>query len=145
MPRFDFPDVAHPDAEARRASAIRLAQVLVAANGIHPSHRSHALTNAVWYTEADGKLKMRYRSTGGLAGDAVKVHHEHVVPRKTLVGRMLAEPQSIPEILASAVACLVTVDEHRRLTALPASIEGRDRYRAAGVDVRDMLNGTPAW
>lgn len=146
MPRFDLPYVKHPDAEARRASAIRLAQVLVATDGIHPSHRRHALTNAVWwYTEADGKLKVRYRSSGVLAGGAVKVHHEHVVPRKNLVDRMLADPDAIPEILASAVACLVTVEEHRRLTALPPSVEGWDRYRAAGVEVRDMLDGTPAW
>lgn len=146
MPRFDLPYVEHRDAEARRASAVRLAQVLVTADGLHPSHRRHALSNAVWwYTEADGKLKVRYRSAAVVAGGATKVQHEHVVPRKLLVDRMLAEPNAIPEILASAVACLVTVEEHRRLTALPPTIEGWDRYRAVGIEVTDMADGTPAW
>lgn len=146
MPRLDGPYVPHPDADGRRTSATRLAQVLVAADGIHPAHRRHALTNTVWwYTEADGKLKVRYRSAGVLADPAAKVHHEHVVPRKTLVDRMIADPDKIPEILASALACLVTVEEHGRLTALPPHLQGWDRYRAAGVAVVDMADGAAMW
>lgn len=95
--------------------------------------------------KTDRTLKVRYRSGAVVAGGATKVQYEHVVPRKTLVDRMLAEPNAIPEILASAVACLVTVEEHRRLTALPPTIEAWDRYRAAGIEVTDMADGTLAW
>lgn len=146
MPRLDAPYVPHRDADARRAGAVRLAQVLVTADGLHPAHRRHALSNAVWwYTEADGKLKIRFRSIGVLSEPDAKVHHEHVVPRKLLVDRMLADPDGIPEILAACLACLVTVEEHRRLAAVAADLEGWERYRAAGVQVVDMVDGSSAW
>ena len=83
------PYVPHPHADARRASAIRLAQASAMAEGVLDAHRRRALSNAVWwYTEADGKSKVRYRSQGVLtAGPHDKIQHEHVVTRKSLVDR----------------------------------------------------------
>jgi hypothetical protein len=56
---------------------------------------------------------------------------------------MLAEPRNAEEILRGAIACVVTVEEHARLTALGPEPSGWERYRAASIDVFDMLTDTP--
>lgn len=56
--------------------------MIATADGLYESHRRRALSNAIWwYTEADGKLAIRYRSREVVNGAAIKVQHEHVVPR----------------------------------------------------------------
>jgi hypothetical protein len=53
----------HPDGDARRASAVRLAAAVLAADGLTNAHRREALALATWlYTEADGKWNTSYRS-----------------------------------------------------------------------------------
>jgi hypothetical protein len=50
----------HPKAVARRASAIRIAKLVLGADGLEPEHRNELLSIAIWkYTEADGKSKTR--------------------------------------------------------------------------------------
>jgi hypothetical protein len=56
---------------------------------------------------------------------------------------MLANPDRVGAILASATACLVTVSEHDRLTQHDSNAEGWDRYRLAGVDVYDFSGNPP--
>lgn len=91
-------------------------------------------------TELDGKLNTRYSSRGALEAEPdTKLNHEHVIERKKLVGRMLAgEP--VAGVLPDAVACIVTVDEHKLLTELSLDqpdLEGWKRYQAAGIEVID--------
>lgn len=135
--------VEHPEGDARRRSAIRLAEAIVAADGVLLAHRRRALSNAVWwYTEADGKHRVRYRSLGAMAeADGARLQHEHVVTRKSLVDRMLQHPDQIASILGEAVACLVTKEEHRLLSAQPSGAEGWRRYELAGVHVIDTATG----
>ena len=138
---FREPYWEHPQASARRASAIRLAEVIVAADGpILPTHRRRLLSTTVWkMTEADDKHNLRYRSKAALdATSRSDVRHEHVIPRGVLVQRMMDEPHRVAEILSEAVACLVTKEEHLRLG--PGT--GWDRYRLAGIEVVDMLDGS---
>jgi hypothetical protein len=131
-------------ADINRRSAIALARHIVAIRhpDILPAHLRRALDAAIWaYTKADGKYSTRYRSVGALGEmNRRRLTHEHVVTRKLLVDRMLAEPQRVGEILATAVACVVTREEHRRLseaTRADPSLEGWDRYAAAGIEVVD--------
>jgi hypothetical protein len=54
---------------------------------------------------------------------------------------MLAEPGRCDEIMAMAVACVVTRAEHDRLTALTRTRHdavGWDQYAAAGIEVVDL-------
>ena len=73
------------------------------------------------------------------AGPDTKLNHEHVIERKKLVNRMLAgEP--VAKVLKAAIACIVTVTEHRLLTDLSRTqpdLEGWERYEAAGIKVVD--------
>jgi len=51
----------HPDNDARRASAVQLAESVLAAEGLTLAHRREALSLGVWfYTEADGKWNTRW-------------------------------------------------------------------------------------
>ena len=129
-----------PDAQERRRSAIRIAEAIIAAPSIMPVHRRELLSIAIWkYTEADaGKWGIRYRSEEVVHGPVASIQHEHVIPRKQLVDQMLENPGRTAEILAMAQACLVTVAEHARLTAVPDGTAGWERYRAAEVVVLDM-------
>ena len=136
----------HPKAEARRASAIRIAKLILDADGLEPEHRNELLSIAIWkYTEADGKSKTRYRSEGALhETDSKKLNHEHVVPRKCLREKMLLDPNRCKTIMQLATACVVTREEHLRLTQVSKqdpSLQGWARYTAAGVRVFDLKTG----
>lgn len=141
---YTKPFMPHGDSEDRREGAIRLAELLAQADGLYESHRRKALSNTIWwYTEADGKYATRYRSRSVCTGTTEKVQHEHVIPRATLVDLMMANPTRTRAILTTAIGCMVTESEHRRLTLLPAAVEGWARYKAAGIEVVDMTTGLP--
>ena len=129
-----------PDREERLSSAIKAAEVLVSMD-LYPQHKRELLSICVWKaTELDGKLNTRFCSRGAIeAGPETKLNHEHVVERAKLVDRMLAG-ESVDGCLKSAVACVVTVDEHKLLTKLSREkpeLEGWDRYEAVGIEVVD--------
>jgi hypothetical protein len=109
--------VPHPKGDERRRSAVNVARLALSAEDILPEHRHWLLSVAVWkYTEADGKWNPRFRSRAALGvTDKRRLNHEHVFPRRWLRERMLAEPDRYREIMAMAVACLVTRDEHLRV------------------------------
>ena len=86
-----------------------------------------------------GKWGCRFRSAGVLGPEVVSIQHEHVVRRKHIVDEILAAPGETRTILSQAEACLVTVEEHKRLSQLPDTVVGWDRYTEARVVVHDML------
>jgi hypothetical protein len=134
----------HPDRDHRLASAVAIARFALESSDLYETHRNEVLSLTCWKaTEADGKYKTRYRSSGARDASAGDLRHEHVVPRKALRDAMEREPERAAEILRDALACTVTKEEHDRLTALGNQHEGWDRYIAAGVDVFDEREGRP--
>jgi hypothetical protein len=129
------------NAEQRRLSAIRIAEFFAKAPGIAPEHRREGLSFAVWgYTTAEyGKWGCRFRSAGVLGPEVVSIQHEHVVPRKHIVDEILAAPGETRTSLSKTEACLVTAEEHKRLSELPDAVVGWNRYTQANVVVHDML------
>lgn len=104
--------------------------------------RRKMLNQLVWYaTEKDGKYTTRFRSREALRlqrelGRTVAVRHlahEHVVPRQLVIDQLIADPDAAAEVLVSAVACVVTREEHDRLP----DGQGWERYEAAGIEVVD--------
>lgn len=119
-----------------------LAEWAATAEGLTTSHRRKLLSQAIWWwTEADGKSATRYRTRSVVEHPGQAVQHEHVLTRKGLVDRMLSNAEAGP-VLTEAVACLVTLEEHRLLSAID-NREGWDRYRAANIEVIDMDSGEP--
>jgi hypothetical protein len=154
---------APPEAATALAYYERLASAALAARDSTPAGERAAryiLDKLVWgvTTVTDThKLNLRYLSEGAtrifdqLAAAAARrelsaaapellkqLRHEHVVERREIVERLLAGDATA---LASAVACVVTVDEHRRLGGSRKS--GWERYGEAGVRVWDRQDA--AW
>lgn len=109
------------------------------------------LDNVCWtLSELDGKYEgCRYWSTRAIAR-RTDLRHEHSVPRRVLIGLLLAEPApsdaDVRRILDLCVGAVVTVDEDLALNAvglrakMPSGWDGEDvfaRYRAAGVELVD--------
>ena len=113
-----------PDREKRLTSSVKAAEALVGLD-LYPQPKGELLSICVWKaTELDGKWNTRFCSRGALEADPdTKLNHEHVVERAKLVDRMLAGV-TVDKVLKSAVACVVTVAEHKRLTERSRSDPG---------------------
>ena len=104
---------------------------------------------AVWLvSERDGKYSPRYRSRAALDSDEKFVQHEHIFPIKDLW--LLRTVRSLEATLNFAEGCLVTKEEHQRLSAEDRRIDrpyGWMRYLSARIEVVDMSTSqsvTPA-
>ncbi|MFW5696714.1 MAG: hypothetical protein ACOCXR_02900 [Phototrophicaceae bacterium] len=132
-------------------SAVNLAHAILATDALI-THKRQLLTVCIWkVTEANGKYNVRYWSEGiynlvqehGSIRAVTKLRplslrHEHVNPRKQLIDAMLANPDDVERILGQeAFACLVTKDEHRRLSN---DAIGFERYRQANIRVWDTAS-----
>lgn len=97
----------------------------------------------VWIvSEIDGKFATRYRSREALAAPAGTVQHEHVVPMRQLWAIIRQKHMSPARLLPLVTACVVTREEHRRLTAhdrLPDAEFGWLRYAKCRIPVMDLL------
>src|SRR5258706_16022661 len=131
----------------RPTEAEIIESVIVAIEGILPlpileQHKRDIVSSLLWQiTEARGKYTTRYRSQASKEPGA-KLRHDHVFTRKDITARILATPEQAREILRDAIGCVVTVEEHRRLSPFDRTHRGWERYNAAGIDVVDM-DATP--
>jgi hypothetical protein len=77
-----------------------------------------------------------------LHNDPKVLHHEHVFPKKKMIDDLqkASSSEEIDRILATAVGCVVTRDEHARLRQYDHEV-GWQRYRSAGIGVVDRETG----
>jgi hypothetical protein len=143
---YQAPYAPSVDRELRLSSASGLAKWAITTPDLHPQHRTLVAKQALWLaTSCDGKLTPRFRTRAAMTYDGPHywsvLQHEHVVPLRVLVDEMIERPDEIDAIVRGAPACLVTREEHQRLTPLDRTHRGWDRYRAASVEVIDALTG----
>lgn len=104
-------------------------------------HKKTLISRMIWaITEAHGKYKTRFRSEGAVTSNC-RMQHEHVYPRRELIAEIMKDPDRCENILANAVACVVTEEEHKLLTRVSREnpdLKGWDRYKKAGITVYDM-------
>lgn len=133
----------HPEGHARRESIRKLIHHILAARGpgIMERHLKHALDTLLWkYTEADRKENLRYRTVAAMRREG-PIRHEHVYPRKEMIRRLLStQTENVDAILASACGCLVTDQEHAKLSPFD-HLYGWERYERAGIAVYDCVAG----
>lgn len=141
----EAPFVPSPKAEAIVRSAHVLAAGVVGLRGPDTleKHLRELLSVVIWKaTEAHGKYSLRYRSLGALEKTAYlepgTFIHEHVHTRLSLAQRMIRGTETVEQVMADAVACLVTPAEDKLLRKVPNYIQGWERYRQAGIAVFDM-------
>jgi len=144
--RIREPYKPHRDHDSRVNSArAAITHCLAFPSQVSDAHRREILSVLIWkLTEVDGKYRTRYRSAGVLSAEIVPIEHEHVVTRKELIDRLIAEPHRCDQILDEAIGCLVTKAEHKRLKdsdAANPNLRGWARYRAAGIVAIDMADG----
>jgi hypothetical protein len=123
-------------------------RLLVEAEGLYPAHRKEFVKLALWMvtTAEAGKFNTRYRSRASREPGAT-IQHNHVDERAKMADRLIAHPDELDSILDLAVGCVVTKEEHARLTQVSRQqpeLDGWDRYVAAGIEVVDMVSGERA-
>jgi hypothetical protein len=144
--------VPHPKAEERRQSVISYIELLLTNKKpeMLVKHRRDLLDTMLWkYTEADGKSNTRYYSHSALKFRGLskeerkgKLHHEHVYSREMLIDELLAaDSGNWQSILKKAIACTITVEEHRKLPKADEACNGWKRYAKANVPVRNIEKG----
>jgi hypothetical protein len=131
------------DAEERVNSALEIIDAILPL-AIDGRMKRRFLSNCLWQitqAEGKGKYEIRYRSVASIGKPRKKLRHDHVTRRKVMVDAMLKTPSEAQAIAKAAIGCVVTKKEHEKLTAMDKSIDGWDRYRLAGIAVRDMTTG----
>jgi hypothetical protein len=145
--RVGQPYIPHPEREHQLASAVEIARLVLNTPDLYEPQRRKVLAEVLWFaTQVDGKYTRRFRSNAAralAASERKQLRHDHVLTRKELIDALLREPERVDEIVRSALGCVVTKEEHDRLSALPGSHRGWDRYIAARIDVCDEEAGVP--
>lgn len=90
------------------------------------------------------KYNLRYRTLGVQNGpDDVKIHHEHVVPRRWLIHTLIGHPDQASLVLSLSASCATTAAESKQLSTGEASF-GWARYTRAELVVIDGTTGATA-
>ena len=94
-------------------------------------------------TEAHSKSKTLYRSQCSIEEKSM-LQHEHVYQRKTMIKALVNANSEldVSNILLTAVACIVTHDEHKKLSQFDY-LYGWERYERAGILVMEMSGNKP--
>jgi len=140
--------ILHPNAAARKASAISLIKYVLACRDsqVLNVHLNELLTALIWkLTEAESrhKHKTRFQSEGAIqCADPRRLRHEHVFQRGKMIEELRAAiiESNVDNILAKSVGCTVTVGEHATLASFESAY-GWERYRKAGIVVIDTVTG----
>lgn len=134
------PFVERPDAEEVVQSAKNaIAKILEMGEDVRLEHRKSLLSRMIWkITEAHGKYTTRYCSIAA-RNKQEGLRHEHVIPRKVLIDRLMKAPSDVENILQDAIACTVTAEEHDSLSTVSEDVCDWDRYKRAKIPVFDRL------
>jgi hypothetical protein len=130
----------------RRASARRAIEAILSLD-LYPRHKGDLLNICLWkLTEAGGKFGTPYWSRAALAAPRGELQHEHVFQRARMVAALIEGRLTSAAVARRAVGCIVTRDEHRRLSAVSRAdpaLDGWARYARARVSVVDRRTGRP--
>ncbi len=125
-------------------SAEEVIKCVVCNTKVSDRHKGEVISLMIWMiTERHGKWNTRYRSekAKGMRSKDCGIRHDHVYRRKDLIDCILKDHKNISAILESAIACVVTKEEHERLNQIDKKkpyLKGWDRYKEANITVYDM-------
>lgn len=140
--------------ESEIMSAKRIIKFVLKIKGdkvIKQSHIRRILSEMIFkITEADGlvaakrtnyKKNITYISLGvkkrrDIGNNSIEgLIHDHVYMRKGLVNELLNNQKKVDEIVKKAVSCIVTKEEHDKLTHNLKLCDGWERYKKAKIKV----------
>lgn len=132
---------AHRDEDKRIAELCRLADEIRRCQ-ISESLKKKFLKNVVWeMTIITKSFTGRFRSAAVISEAGQKIQRDHVIRKESLVSRLLTSAERTPDILSDGIHCIVTEDEHKRLTAFDKSkpsVHGWARYKECGIEAFDF-------
>jgi hypothetical protein len=105
--------------------------------------KKRMLNHAIWeITKALGDFTPEFRSRGVIEGSVgAKIEREHVYKRKRIVADILCKQESLESVLSRVIHCVVTKEEHDKLSSVPVTEDGWSRYKLAGVEVFRCRDG----
>ena len=134
--------VEHKDRAERIKSAVTAVEAILPLE-LYLAHKKELISVCIWkITEADGKSKVQFWSEEAIMDQGGKLQHEHVYERKELISRLLSG-ESVDSVVADAIACMVTKDEHLILSKSDSN--GWQRYRDSGIRVYDSKAQLWCW
>ena len=139
-PKHAYPYLPSPNEEEHLADVETLIRDLQRIK-INPRVQKMMLDRAIWLiVELTGNFYSRYRSVEVITKPGARIQRDHIYTRKALVAELQAGASNVRSIIDRASCCIVTKDEHDRLSKVPKSVVGWERYRAAvpPVFVRNM-------
>ena len=105
--------------------------------------KKRMLIHAIWEVAfATGSFLGRYRSESVIRQVGLPIQRDHICRKETLVQELLGRPPDVERIIGRAHCCVVTKDEHKRLSRVGGEIEGWERNLVAGTTVYAMLDQT---
>ena len=139
---FDWKE--NPDATRVVASAKHaIKHILSMEAPVIEEHKKSLISRMLWkVTEAHGKYTTRYFSEKALTCTKHEQRHDHVWTRRKMVQSLIDNPMRLDEEINRAIACIVTKEEHRKLSEFDASYDGWERYKMAKIRVWDRKDNT---
>ena len=139
--------------DEKRIQSIRaIIDFLLLRDDLDKAVRQRFLDRCLWqWTIAHGneKYDLRYASLDALPLVEQKppewrksLRHDHVYTRADLLKSLLEKSSDLESILTQAVGCIVTVEEHQRLTRCDKTHDGWNRYIQAKIKVFDRQKKT---
>jgi hypothetical protein len=112
-------------------------------SGLPDDMKKRMVNHAVWeITRARGNFTGEFRSRGVIEGSVgTKVQREHVYKRRRIVADILSRRASLDSVLSRVIHCVVTKEEHDRLSSVIETEDGWSRYKLAGVEVFRFREG----
>lgn len=101
-------------------------------------HKKSLISRMLWkITEAHGKYNTRYYSKEALKVGKNERRHDHVLTRAKMIKRLLNNADNLLAEVDQAIGCIVTRDEHDRLSKFDTDYDGWERYRKANIKIWD--------
>jgi hypothetical protein len=136
-----------PDSLPKQVAEIKILLSAIRLLPISEPLKKRMLVHAIWEVAfATGNTQRsflgRYRSESVVRQVGLNIERDHIFRKETLIRELLGPSPDLDRIIERAHCCVVTRDEHERLSRVDEEVEGWERYRAAGITVYDMLDQT---
>lgn len=141
LPNGVRPAIRRPDADAIVKSAKDAMRAVLESAAVSRAHKYAVIDRMLWAITEEpwGKYTTPFRSMAAVQErDESRLRHEHVYERNSLANMILDDPTRLDECSSLAIACVVTVDEEKRLNGTggrTSTLQGWARYRALGIQV----------
>jgi hypothetical protein len=92
-------------------------------------------TEGKWSANSGKAFRQHANRTDLVNEPGLPIQRDHINKKAALIAELLSPSADLDAVIERAQCCVVSEEEHRRLGAVSAEIDGWERYRAAGISV----------